>query len=169
VVLWFAGMALVLSWVVFRDAALDHRLVVLGALVPDLLDGLGGGGAGWAHSLAGSAAVLAAVMVATIGHRRARRTLLAVPIGMFFHLVLDGAWADTDVFWWPLGGWSFGDAPLPVEARSTAVNVVLELAGAAALVWAWRRFGLDDPGRRRRFLRTGRLDRSLTEGRPPAC
>ena len=168
-VLWFAGMALVLTWVVFRDAAIDHRLVVLGALLPDVLDALGGGGAGWAHSLAGSAAVLAAVMVGTIGRRRARRTLLAIPIGMFFHLVLDAAWADPDVFWWPLGGWSFGDEPIPVVGRSTALNVLLELMGAAALVWAWRRFGLDDPARRRRFFDSGRLDRSLTDGPPPAC
>jgi hypothetical protein len=28
-------------------------------------------------------------------------------------------------------------------------------------VWAYRRFGLDDPERRRRFLRTGQLDREL--------
>ena len=167
-VLWFAGMSLVLMWVVFRDAAIDHRLVVLGALAPDVIDGLAGG-AGWAHSLAGCAAVLAAVMAATTGRRRLRRLLLAVPIGMFFHLVLDGAWADADVFWWPLGGWSFGDQPLPVVERSTSVNVVLELVGAAALVWAWRRFGLDDAGRRRRFLTSGQLDRTLTEGLPPSC
>ena len=40
-------------------------------------------------------------------------------------------------------------------------NVLLELAGAVAIVWFVRRFELTDPVRRRAFVRTGRLDRTL--------
>jgi hypothetical protein len=36
-------------------------------------------------------------------------------------------------------------------------NLVLEAAGLALLWWAYRLFGLADPARRQRFLRTGQL------------
>ena len=72
------------------------------------------------------------------------------------HLVFDGAWANAELFWWPLGGWSFGDAPLP-EVERGWWSLVLEAAGAAALVWIWRRSGLSDAAARRRFRADGRL------------
>jgi hypothetical protein len=79
---------------------------------------------------------------------------------MFLHLVLDGVWTRTDLFWWPAFGWGFGDERPPELSRGALV-VVMELAGAAALWWCWRRFGLDDRTRRAEFLRTGHLDRKL--------
>ncbi len=158
-VLWFAGMSVLLVWTVFRDPAIDYRLVVVGALAPDLIDALTGGT--WAaHSVLFSVVLLLAVMLGTRHRRALRRRLLALPIGTFLHLVLDGAWADTDAFWWPLTGWSFGDTPIPSLDRGW-VNLVLEVIGAAALVWCWFRFGLDDRERRRVLWCTGRLDRSL--------
>ena len=33
-VLWFAGGAFLLVWLVFRSPAVDYRLVVVGALLP---------------------------------------------------------------------------------------------------------------------------------------
>ena len=136
VVLWFAGMSIVAVWLVFRDPAFDYRLVVVGALLPDLVDAPFSG-ARVMHSVLASAALLVAVMLATRGRRRLRRSLLAVPIGAFLHLVLDGAWATPDVFWWPFQGSSFGDAPLPAAERGWLL-VPMELAGGAALLWWWR-------------------------------
>lgn len=164
--LWFAGGALVAAWLVFRDPAFDHRLLIVGALAPDVLD-LPFGGARFFHTLLAGVATLAVVMLATRGRRVLRRHLLALPIGLLLHLVLDGMWARTEVFWWPAFGTSFEDTPLPVTDRWALVPV-LEVAGAAALVWGWRFFGLDDPQRRRTFLRTGRFDRRWLEGRGPA-
>lgn len=152
--LWFVGGALVVAWAVFRDPAVDYRLVMLGAVLPDVVD-LPWGGARAAHSVTFSVALLALVMVATIGRRPLRRHLLALPIGTFLHLGLDGAFTDTKVFWWPFSG-GFDGARLPSVARG-AWNVPLEIAGALALAWGWRRFGLADPVRRRVFLTTGRL------------
>ena len=54
-----------------------------------------------------------------------------------------------------------GDAPLRSVARAGLADVPLELAGAAVLVWAWHRFRLGEPERRRTFLRTGHLGRDL--------
>ena len=78
------------------------------------------------HTLVFSLVLLAVVMLATAGRRPARQLLLGLPIGTLLHLVFDGAWADTDLFWWPLGGWGFDDAALPevgaglVEPRARA-------------------------------------------------
>lgn len=156
--LWFAGASFLAVWLVFRDPAIDHRLVMAGAVLPDVVDGVTGGP--WVlHSVVGSIVLLTVVMLGTIGRRLLRRRLIALPIGTFLHLVFDGAWTDTDSFWWPFTG-GFGDGRLPSLERG-AVAVVLEVIGLAILVWVYRRFGLDDATRRSYFLRTGRLSREL--------
>jgi hypothetical protein len=48
-----------------------------------------------------------------------------------------------------------------VERGLSGLNLLLEAAGLVALVWFYRRFGLGDRVRRRQFVRTGRLDRTL--------
>ena len=74
--------------------------------------------------------------------------------------MFDGAFTRTQSFWWPLAGGSLAEEQLPVVERGPW-NLLLELLGLGILVWAWQRFGLRDPARRRRFLRTGRLDPTL--------
>jgi hypothetical protein len=156
--LWFAGASFVVVWLVFRSPAVDYRLVILGSLLP--LVELPLGEPRVLHSLAGSVALLALAMLVTPRRRLVQRRLVAIPIGVFLHLVLDGIWTDTRAFWWPFSGFDWSDSELPELARG-GFAVVLELVGAACLVWAWRRFGLDDPARRTRFWRTGQLDRQL--------
>ncbi|MFV0308067.1 MAG: metal-dependent hydrolase [Desertimonas sp.] len=158
---WFLGAVLGAVWYVFRDRRFDVRMLVVGALVPEL-DGLFGG-ARVMHSLAFSLALLAVVMLATIGRRDARRLWLGLPIGTMLHLVFDGAWADTTVFLWPLAGWSFDDAALPMVERGWW-NLPLELVGLAIVVWFWRRAGLAERSRRRQLVRTGRLYERLGPG-----
>jgi hypothetical protein len=152
--LWFVGTAIVAVWFVFRDPRFDYRLLVVGSVLP-LLDALFGG-ARVMHTLVFSLALLVAVMLLTVNRRRARRLWLGLAIGTLLHLVFDGAWTSTDVFWWPFGGWSFEDARLPEAARGWW-NVPLELAGLAILVWVWRTARLADPARRRAVVRTGGL------------
>ena len=156
--LWFVGGAVLGVWLVFKSPAVDYRLVVLGALLP--LVELPIGEPRVLHSLAGSVALLGLAMVATPRRRLVQRRLVAIPIGTFTHLLLDGAWADTEAFWWPFFGLAWSESQLPELGRG-GLDIVLELAGAAALWWCWRRFRLDEPDRRTRFLRTGRLDRDV--------
>jgi hypothetical protein len=160
VVLWFVGLAPLLVWAVFRSPALDYRVVVLGALLP-LLDAVTAGA--WVlHTLLAGGTALAVVMVLTRRRRLVRRRWLGIPVGLLVHLVLDGTWTRADLFWWPLlGGGAFGDA-LPESSRPTALTFAMEVVGAAALWWSWRRFGLDDERRRRLFVRTGQLDRAVS-------
>ncbi len=157
---WFAGLAVVAVWKVFQDTAIDYRLIMAGALAPDVLDALAGG-VGVFHTVALSAVLLIAVMAATRGRRRLRRRVLALPVGTLLHLVLDGAWSDAGLFWWPVLGTQLpGDAPLSFH-RPLIVLVAQEVAGVAAMAWWWRRFRLHEPERLRIFLRTGHLGRDL--------
>jgi len=152
-------MAVVIVWLVFHDPAIDYRLIAAGALLPDLVDGPWGG-ARLLHTLVFSAGLLALVMLATRRRRRDRRRWLALPIGTFLHLLLDGMWTHTHTFWWPFFGAAFHDR-LPVLVHDPVVLGLEEAAGAVALLWAWRRFGLDDGARLSTFLRTGRLSREM--------
>jgi len=155
VFLWFIGTAVLTVWFVFRDPRFDYRLLAVGAVLPDVID-LPGRHARWAHSLAVAAGVLIVVMAATAGRKPLRRLLLALPIGMLLHLVFDGAFSATKVFWWPFsGGW--GSTRLFSLQRGWW-NVPLEIAGAAMLTWVWRRFRLSDPARRRELWTRGTLD-----------
>lgn len=153
--IWFAAMSVVLVAVVFRSPAIDYRTVVLGALAP--LTEAAVGGPRLLHSVVGAVAIIAAVMLATRNRRLIRRRLLGVPIGLMCHLVLDGSFARTDVFWWPVSGTDFASGQIP-ELSHLGVSLALELVGVAVAVWAWRLFGLDQPARRSRLVRDGRLD-----------
>jgi membrane-bound metal-dependent hydrolase YbcI (DUF457 family) len=160
-------MALVTVWLVFRDPAIDHRVLLLGAVLPDLVDAPFGG-ARLLHTLAASAALLVAVMLLTRrtrsgrSRRHLRRRWLFLPVGTFLHLVFDGMWARGQELWWPVLGGAL-DGPLPALDHGVAVLALQEVAGALALLWCWRRFGLAEPQARASFLRTGRLPRDLAQ------
>ncbi|MGF1600336.1 MAG: hypothetical protein ACFCVK_26135 [Acidimicrobiales bacterium] len=154
--LWFVIVAPVLVAEVFRSPMVDYRIVAAGAALP-LVEVALGRPALALHTLAVAVALLTVVMVATTGHRLVRRRLLGLPIGLFVHLVLDGSWADRDLFWWPLFGRSL--ATVPETGRPLGVLVLLEVAAVAVGWWAWRRYGLAEPEHRRLLVRTGHLAR----------
>ena len=152
---WFIGTAIVTVGVVFRDPRFDYRLLIVGSVLP-IADGVFGG-ARALHSLTVSVALLVLVMLVTAGRKPIRKVLLGLPIGMILHLVFDGAWNNTEVFWWPFFGWSFDDSPLPVLDRGWW-GIPLELIGVAICAWLWRNNDLGDRDRRAQFLSDGRLD-----------
>ncbi len=153
--IWFVATAWLAVWVVLHDRSFDYRLLAVGALLPDVVDGIAGGTRAM-HSVVTSIGLLVAVMLVTYGRRPIRRRLLAIPFGTLMHLVFDAAFNNTRVFWWPVAARHFADAPLPSIERGR-LSVVLEIVGIAVLVWWWKRFDLAPPDRRRHFLRTGQL------------
>jgi hypothetical protein len=161
VILWFVGPSVLIVWAVFRSPSADYRLVALGSVLP--LVELPIGEPRLLHALAGAALGLGIVMVAARGRRVVQRRWLGVPIGMLLHLVLDGAWANTEAFWWPALGIEWSTDELPELGRG-GFNVVLELVGAAVCWWLYRRFRLDEPARRAELLRTGRVGRDIVPG-----
>lgn len=160
---WFVGTVVCTIWFVFRDPGFDHRLLIVGAVLPALVDAPFGG-ARMGHSMVVVAALLVAVMLATPGRKPVRKMLLGLPIGMLLHLVFTGAWTDTDVFWWPVAGFGFADAAHPVAARGWW-NVPLEVIGLGLCAWVVRRTGLGAADRRAWFIRTGQL---VFDGGPAA-
>ena len=155
---WFIATSVWSVWFVFRDPKFDYRLVALAALAPDLIDGLRGA-VGPMHSVVTSIAVLFAIMIATAGRKPSRQRLLAIPIGMFIHLIFDGAFSNTKTFWWPLTGISLSENSLPSVERGLW-NLPLEIVGVIGCVVAWRYFSLADKFRRTNFLKTGSLHRN---------
>lgn len=157
-ILWFAGMAIVTVSIVFDSPSLDYRLILLGAVLPsaEVLTG-----SAWIlHTLAAPVVVFAAVAVALQGKRLAQRRWISFPIGLFVHLVLDGTWAQKELFWWPAFGNVLGEGQAPEAGRSWVLIVFLELLGLAALAWTWRTNNLGDAANRKRFVSTGHLPRT---------
>ncbi len=151
-ILWFAACAVMGAWMVLRDQNFDYRFIAVGALAPDLLDAPLGH-RGLAHTLVFAVGSLAVVMAVTVNRRPVRKRLIALPIGLLAHLVLDFVFAQQRLFWWPaFGSWrSYDLLPPPM------VFVVRELVGVFVAVQIVRRFGLRDRDRRAEFLRTGRI------------
>ena len=153
--IWFAVGAVVAVALVFDSSAMDFRLVVLGAVLPVVEGAVSGP---WLlHTLLASVTLLGGVMLVARGRRLVQRRWLGVPIGLMAHLVLDGTWADTEVFWWPFAGLdALGGSRVPEFGRGV-IGLLQEVVGLALGVWAWRRFGLHGPAARRALRTDGRL------------
>jgi hypothetical protein len=152
-------MSWLLVWRVFRSPTIDYRLVMIGSILPVIDDVLGRPTP--LHTLVGAVVAFGAVVAVTRNQRLASRRWVGIPIGLFFHLVLDGSWADTDLFWWPFTGGSLDDLSVPELTWPLWLVITTEIVGALVLGGMWLRLGLTDADRRRTFLSTGHLDREL--------
>lgn len=152
-----------------RRPKIDYRFVLLGSILPDLIDKPLGGALLrrflhntrlFAHSLLFSLSLLAAGFARL--RRRGDARLLLTGVGSAVHLALDSMWANPRTFFWPFLGLRF---PRRREGRWTlealrsllhdASKIAAELAGLAILLFLFLR-----ALRRRRlgqFLRNGRL------------
>lgn len=152
--LWYIGLSVLLVANVFRSVGLDFRLIAIGSMLPLLID-LPIGHRTLGHTLAFAVVALVVVMLWPMrGSRLARRRWLCLPIGIFAGLVLSGAWTDTELFWWPFFGTSFGESSL---MPAWWVVVLEEIGGLVACWWVVGQFDLYLPDARRDFWRTGRL------------
>jgi inner membrane protein len=109
------------SWVERLGEFLDLRFLVLGSLLPDIIDKplgafLFGDGRIFTHSLMATLLVLVTGYFLYINYKRT--AVLAVACGMAAHLVLDSMWASPPVFLWPLYGWGF-----PAGTRGSYLHV----------------------------------------------
>ncbi|MSY28753.1 MAG: hypothetical protein F2732_03345 [Actinobacteria bacterium] len=109
----------------FRDPKFAYRWVIVGALVP-------------VFSVVTVVGFLVAVMLLTIGKnaskKKARKNFLALTIGLFMHLVFDGAFLDTKMFWWPLAGLSVDGYAIPLVERGL-LNIPFEIVGIGLILW----------------------------------
>lgn len=154
---WFLGLSFALVLMVFDSPLLDYRLVMLGSVL-HWLDFVWGDP--WPmHSVFFPVAAMVVAMVAGWGRRLVQRRWLGLSIGLFMHLVLAATFTNGELFWWPARG--FDVASIEPPTPGLVLGIVLEVVGLAVLVWLYRRLGLDDGGRRRRFASTGHIDRAM--------
>lgn len=155
----------------FRDPAMDMRVLAFGAVLPDLIDKPIGSilftdyfetGRIYAHTLLFAVVLLFGVMTLTRRGSAARKRWMALPIGAFFHLLLDMP-LDAETLWWPMLGLEF-----PSFAKGAFVDlvayllrspwvVIQELVGLSYLIALYRKAQLGDPQRRRDLVGSGRL------------
>lgn len=173
VIFWHVGGAVFLARWVFRDPAMDMRVLVLGAVLPDLIDkplgsvlftGYFGTGRIYGHTLLFAAAVLVLVMVVTRRGSPARKRWMALPIGVLLHLLLDMP-IDPVTLWWPVLGLEFPSfaegrlVDLIVYLLKSPVVVIQELLGLGYLIALYRKTELGEPARRKELVETGKLGR----------
>lgn len=170
-VLGHLGIGLGLAWLLAWKApsAIDFRLVLLGALLPDLIDKPLGAALGldtrlWGHTFLFLFALLA------LSFLPALRALRLVGFGVATHLLLDEMWLEPGIVAYPSQGWTFPPTEFhPEEWFDTLLHNPFvqfgEIAGAVILLaFAWRH-GLFSMKALRAFLRHGVLPRG-TESQP---
>jgi hypothetical protein len=163
------GVAALITYVTLGRRRIDYRYILVGAVLPDVIDGVLGlflfdGPAGrWiAHSVVAVIAVAVAIILGLRGEWRL--AVFGIAVGWLLHLVADGMWEAPFTFFWPAFGLEFSDTPAepysidllthPLDHLSTWGA---ELAGLAVLAWFWIAFRLGEEGRFRLWLRDGYL------------
>lgn len=137
------------SWLTSLAHRLDIRLLLLGSLLPDIIDKPVGhfffrdtfsNGRLFAHTL------LFVVVISFAGlylyRSRGRFWLLVLAFGAFAHLVFDQMWRIPQTLLWPLYGFAFEKVDL-TDWGSRLLNSLLgdpgayvpELVGIAILIW----------------------------------
>lgn len=159
------GISLALAWLVsYRNrAAVDFRLVLLGSILPDLVDKPLGAilhldARLWAHSLLFLGAILA------LSLRPRFRAMRWLGFGDAAHLLVDLMWYQPMVALWPLLGLAF---PAGEQSFGGYLQILLAdpyvqfgeiVGGIVLLLVVWARH-LDSWPVLRQFLRDGRLVR----------
>jgi membrane-bound metal-dependent hydrolase YbcI (DUF457 family) len=167
---WHAGATVAIARYTFRDDRMDLRMLLLGALIPDIVDtpiGLLFYGRLhsvrlFTHGLLLAAAVMVIVVMST-RRGRPRKMWMPLAIGLLLHVLLDAMWLDPETLWWPLLGWSF--SPIGIDTVPGYIGSVLgdwrvwlgEIAGLVYLAYLWVAAELFDPRKRAELWRTGRV------------
>jgi hypothetical protein len=168
-ILWHLGIGAALVYVTLGRRRIDYRFILVGAIAPDLVDGLlglivfeGPSGRWIAHSLLMPVAI--AVVIIVLFKAERRLSVFGLAVGWLTHLVADGMWQAPRTFLWPLFGTDFSNEPAEpysIDLFSHPFDHVWiwagELIGLALLAWFWVAFDLGDAARRRAFLRDGQL------------
>lgn len=168
-ILWHLGLAAVIVYVTLGRRRIDYRYILVGAILPDIVDALliatvveSESGRGPAHSLA--AVILVALMIMLGLRGELRQAVFGVAVGWLLHLVGDATWSAPRTFLWPAFGGGFEAAPAepyswdlftdPLRHLSVWLG---EIAGLLALLWFWIAFRLGEEGRLKLFLSDGYL------------
>ena len=168
-IFWHMGLATALVYVTLGRRRIDYRFVLVGAVIPDVIDplvALGGveseAGRTLAHTILAVVVVMVAIILTLRGERRL--AVFGLGVGWLMHLVGDGMWEAPRTFLWPAFGTDFARAPAepyswdlltsPLDHLGTWGG---ELVGIAILAWFYVAFEMGRDGRLRLFLQDGYL------------
>lgn len=162
------GIAVAIVYVTIGRRRVDYRFILLGAVLPDLIDAVScpfydcAGGRGAAHSLLANVAVTVLIILAFRGETRL--AIFGIGVGWLLHLVADGMWDAPKTFFWPVAGTAFEASPAEPYTWDLFLDPLSHLAtwggeavGILILAWFWVAFSLGDRDRRARFFRDGHL------------
>jgi membrane-bound metal-dependent hydrolase YbcI (DUF457 family) len=168
VLLWHLGVGAALVYVTLGRRRIDYRFILLGAILPDIIDVPLSFVFGWpghrgpAHTLLAVVVVTVLVLVAFRGQRRL--SWFGLGVGWLTHLVGDGMWLVPRTFLWPAFGTHFGGnppEPYSLDLFAHPLSHLLtwggELVGLGIVAWFWVAFRLGEADRRRQFQRDGLL------------
>lgn len=158
--------------------SIDYRVVMLGAIMPDLIDKPIGriffedefqSSRLFGHTLL-FALVLVLAIQFTLRGGVARRWFV-LPIACLIHLALDGMWGEPITLFWPLFGTKFPAVPADnywLEVLRNLVRnpirLIQEIAGLTMLLYVGYAYGLNQKERFKAFVKTGALtDKIPTE------
>jgi len=133
------------SWLAFLVNQIDLRVLILGSLLPDVIDKpigtiLFSSGQMFCHTLF----FLIVISLSGIYIWRSRRQtwLFILSFGTLMHLILDMMWLKPQILLWPMHGWGFpkreyvGYLQNIWHALLTMPEVYIpEIIGAVILVW----------------------------------
>lgn len=144
-----------------RAGRIDYRLVLIGALLPDIIDKpLGlvilnyGNGRIIAHTL------LFALLLTAVALYKKDMRLYALSGGTWLHLLFDSMWLFPVTLLWPLlGGFPYGNLSLYSIFNSVDQPLVYlpEIAGATILIYIIVKNKLYKKTNVMRFIRTGEI------------
>jgi membrane-bound metal-dependent hydrolase YbcI (DUF457 family) len=176
---WHLGITSAVIFFTLGRRRIDYRVVLLGAILPDLIDKPIGriffeeqfqNARLFGHTLLVWLVVLLAILLGLRGE--AARRWLVLPIAAMLHLVLDGMWDQPTTLFWPLFGTEFPKMPaanywLEVLTRPFQQPLVGlgELVGLILLVYLGLAYQLHKAEPRRVFLKTGRLTEPRRQSR----
>ena len=165
---------------IIRDKmkSIDYRFVLLGSLLPDIIDkpiwvftsnNFKWGGRGYAHTFLFSFLLfIVGFMLVT---RWKKNWLITISLCSFIHLVFDHMWLNTTTLWWPL----LGSIQRTITAGwlpslwhgliSNPYDYVTETMGFIITLYIGLRLIMS--GRVMQFLKTGDIDwsKSLTDNK----
>ncbi len=167
---WHVGGAVWGARYIFRDPGMDLRWLVVGALLPDLVDKPLGWfvvsqyetARLWGHSLLFAVVVLFGIVLFTRRGSARRSRLIPLAIGVFLHLVLDVP-LESETLWWPFLGTDFppfeyyGIEGLSEYLFRAPWIWIQEAVGLGYLMFLWRRYQLSIPSNLARLRSTGTL------------
>jgi len=172
VLFWHLGATAAIVFATLGRRRIDYRVVLLGAILPDLIDKPIGRiffedrfqtSRLFGHTFLFVVVSLLSIQLILRGESARRWFIL--PIGCLLHLVLDGLWSDPVTLFWPLFGSTFPPHPTqdywlevlrrPLEHPWVLVQEMFGLGVLLYIAWA---YGLFDRSRLGAFVRSGKLE-----------